>query len=76
MPDHPAVAIVFVGLQVAGSRGRSLCDGAKQSKINWQSAPVAARVERIDSILARADAGEIMRRLSGLAQPPAMTYLV
>ena len=35
-----------------------------------------ARVERIDSMSAHADAGEIMRWLSGFSRPPAMTYLV
>jgi metallo-beta-lactamase family protein len=37
---------------------------------------VAARVERIDSMSAHADAGEIMRWLSGFEKPPRMTYLV
>jgi metallo-beta-lactamase family protein len=37
---------------------------------------VAARIEQIDSMSAHADAGEIMRWLSGFARPPAITYLV
>ncbi len=45
-------------------------------KIQGQEVPVAARVERIDAMSAHADAGEIMRWLSGFSRPPTMTYLV
>lgn len=38
--------------------------------------PVAARIERIDSMSARADAGEIVRWISGFERAPRMTYLV
>ena len=41
------------------------CDGAKQVKLHGQFVPVAARIERIDSMSAHADAGEIMRWLAG-----------
>ena len=68
--------MLFVGYQSAGTRGRQLCDGATQVKIQGQEVPVAARIERIDSMSAHADAGEIMRWLSGFSRPPAMTYLV
>ncbi|HEY3045074.1 MAG TPA: MBL fold metallo-hydrolase RNA specificity domain-containing protein, partial [Vicinamibacterales bacterium] len=59
-----------------GTRGRVLVDGAKQVKIHGQFVPVAARIEHIDSMSAHADAGEIMRWLSGFVRPPSMTYLV
>ena len=68
--------MLFVGFQAAGTRGRALCDGAKQVKIHGHFVPVAARIERIDSMSAHADAGEIMRWLSGFVRPPSMTYLV
>jgi metallo-beta-lactamase family protein len=38
--------------------------------------PVAAQVHKLDSMSAHADAGEILRWLSGFSRPPAMTYLV
>jgi metallo-beta-lactamase family protein len=38
--------------------------------------PVSARIEKIDSMSAHADAGEILRWLSGFKKAPAMTYLV
>ena len=51
-------------------------DGAKQIKMLGQIVPVAAHVDRIDSMSAHADAGEIMRWLGGFTRPPAMTHLV
>jgi metallo-beta-lactamase family protein len=75
LPD-PRNTILFVGFQAAGTRGRALTDGARHVKLHGQSVPVAARIERIDSMSAHADAGEILRWLSGFVRPPSMTYLV
>ena len=68
--------VLFVGYQAAGTRGRSLIDGAKFVKMKGREIPVAARIEKLNSMSAHADAGEIMRWLSGFTAPPAMTYLV
>ncbi|OFW13965.1 MAG: hypothetical protein A3F69_01325 [Acidobacteria bacterium RIFCSPLOWO2_12_FULL_66_10] len=68
--------VLFVGYQAAGTRGRTLTDGAKDVKMFGRVLPVAARIERIDSMSAHADAGEIMRWLSGFERAPRMTYLV
>jgi metallo-beta-lactamase family protein len=37
---------------------------------------VAARIERVDSMSAHADAGEILRWLNDFTQPPQMTFIV
>jgi metallo-beta-lactamase family protein len=74
--SSPMNTVLFVGYQAAGTRGRLLTDGAKDVKLLGRVLPVAARVERIDSMSAHADAGEIMRWLSGFAHAPRMTYLV
>ncbi len=68
--------IVFTGYQAAGTRGRLLVEGATEVKIRGRLVPVAARVEQIDSMSAHADSAEILRWLSGITEPPAMTYVV
>jgi len=73
---NPKTTVLFVGYQAAGTRGRLLTDGAKTIKLLGRDVPVAARVERIDSMSAHADAGEILRWLSNFRRAPRMTYLV
>jgi metallo-beta-lactamase family protein len=68
--------VLFVGYQAAGTRGRALVDGAAIVRMKGHDVPVHARVERLDSMSAHADAGEIMRWLSGFSRAPAATYLV
>jgi metallo-beta-lactamase family protein len=68
--------VLFVGYQAAGTRGRSLVDGAPQVKIHGRQIGVSARIERLDSMSAHADATEILQWLRTLPEPPGMTYLV
>src|SRR5580765_64381 len=68
--------VLFVGYQSEGTRGRLLCEGAKVVRMKGRDVPVAARIERLDSMSAHADAGEILRWLSGFKKPPSMTHLV
>jgi metallo-beta-lactamase family protein len=72
----PKTTVMFVGYQAVGTRGRLLVDGAKEIKLLGRVYPVAARVERIDSMSAHADYSESMRWLSGFTRAPSMTHLV
>jgi metallo-beta-lactamase family protein len=75
LPD-PSSAVVFVGYQAAGTRGRRLQDGEKQVKIHGQIIPVNARIESIGSLSAHADSVELIRWLRGFKRPPRTTFLV
>jgi len=75
LPDERNT-VLFVGYQAAGTRGRRLVEGEGEVKIHGELVPVRARIEKIDSMSAHADAGEILRWLNGLTRPPAMTFLV
>ena len=68
--------VLFVGYQAAGTRGRSLVDGAQTVRIHGRDVMVAARIARIDSMSAHADRGEILRWLQALPAPPQRLYLV
>ena len=74
--SNPKHTVMFVGYQAAGTRGRLLTDGAKEVKLLGRIYPVAARVERLDSMSAHADYSETMRWLAGFTRAPRMTYLV
>jgi metallo-beta-lactamase family protein len=75
LPD-PASAVIFVGFQAAGTRGRRLLDGEDEIKIHGQMIPVRARIENVGSLSAHADSSEIMRWLSGFRRPPKKTFIV
>jgi metallo-beta-lactamase family protein len=73
---EPRNTVLFAGFQAAGTRGRQLCDGSKLTHIHGADVPVRARIERLDSMSAHADADEIMKWLSGFQAAPTLTCLV
>ncbi len=68
--------VLFCGYQAAGTRGRSLVDGAPAVRIHGQLIPVHARIATLESMSAHADAREIMRWLGGFARAPRTTFIV
>lgn len=75
LPD-PRNTVLFVGYQAAGTRGRTLLDGARTVRMFGQEIPVQARVARLDGMSAHADASEILRWLRTFPAAPRTTYLV
>ena len=75
LPD-PRNTVLFVGFQAAGTRGRTLVEGAQLVKMFGQHVPVHARIEKIDGMSSHADAGEIVRWLRTFPRAPRTTYLV
>ncbi len=75
LPD-PRNTVLFVGYQAAGTRGRSLVDGAREVRIHGQGISVAAQISRIDSMSAHADRGEILRWLGTMPGRPERLCLV
>jgi metallo-beta-lactamase family protein len=68
--------ILFSGFQAAGTRGRSMVEGAKEVKIHGQWVQVKAEVANLPMLSAHADYEEILRWLSGLKRPPRKTFIV
>ncbi|MBL9100941.1 MAG: MBL fold metallo-hydrolase [Myxococcales bacterium] len=75
LPDH-RTTVLLAGYQAAGTRGRSLQDGAATLRIHGQDIPVRARVETIHGLSAHADRQELLRWLRGFKRAPRQTYVV
>ena len=75
LPD-PRNTVVFAGFQAEGTRGRQLIEGASDVKIHGRVVPVRARIEKVNSMSAHADRGEILRWLKAMPAPPARLCLV
>jgi len=69
-------AVLFVGYQAKGTRGRALLDGARSLRIHGQEVPVRAHIARIDALSGHADQDELIRWLGTFTRPPQQTFLV
>ncbi|HMN68215.1 MAG TPA: MBL fold metallo-hydrolase RNA specificity domain-containing protein, partial [Bdellovibrionales bacterium] len=73
-PD-PKSTIVLTGFQAAGTRGRSLQDGAREIKIHGQFVPVRAQVTLLENLSAHADYGEIVEWLTPTGAKPRKVFV-
>lgn len=75
LPD-PTCTVLFTGYQAEGTTGRQIVDGRDHVRLLGGDVPVRARVERLDSLSAHADYGEILDWLRNFKTPPRKTFLV
>src|SRR5579863_903591 len=75
LPDSRS-AVLLVGFQAVGTRGRALADGAKYIGIYGEQVPVRAEVVALDQLSAHAGKSELLRWLSGFGAAPRRTFLV
>lgn len=68
--------ILFSGFQAAGTRGRSMVDGASEVKMFGEWVPVRAEVANLPMLSAHADAGELLRWLGGFRAAPKHVTIV
>jgi metallo-beta-lactamase family protein len=75
LPD-PHTTVLLPGFQAAGTRGRSLQEGARTVRIHGEDVPVNARIETLDAMSAHADRGEILAWLRGFRRAPRHVWVV
>jgi len=69
-------AVLLVGFQAAGTRGRSLAEGAKTLRMYGTDVPVRAEIVEMHQLSAHAGQSELLRWLDAFQSPPKQTWLV
>ncbi|HEY8514084.1 MAG TPA: MBL fold metallo-hydrolase [Candidatus Binatia bacterium] len=75
LPDERNT-VLLTGFQAAGTRGRSLQDGAKTLRMFGEEVTVRAKVVALDGFSAHADRQDILRWLRGFRRAPRKLWLV
>lgn len=73
--SNPTTTVVLAGFQAAGTRGRSLQDGAKEIKIHGEMVPVNASICVLENISAHADYVEILDWLTQSKISPRKVFI-
>jgi metallo-beta-lactamase family protein len=73
-PD-PHTTILLSGFQAAGTRGRSLQDGAREIKMHREMVPVRATVKVLENMSAHADYSEIIEWLDQSKVSPKKVFV-
>jgi metallo-beta-lactamase family protein len=72
---HPENTLLITGYQAAGTLGRALLDGAHVVRIHKGEVPVLAEIRDLKGLSGHADAGEMLRWLSGVNGRPRMVFV-
>jgi metallo-beta-lactamase family protein len=75
LPDHRN-SVVLCGFQAAGTRGRSLADGARTVKMLGRYVPVRAEIMTLSSLSVHADADGLVAWTTSLPRPPRTVFVV
>ncbi|MDQ7992331.1 MAG: MBL fold metallo-hydrolase [Propionicimonas sp.] len=75
LPDHRH-AVVLVGYQGEGTRGRALLEGARHLKMHGRYVPVRAEVLRDDGFSVHGDRSDLLEWLGGLNPRPRQVFAV
>lgn len=76
MLPHSEHAIVFIGYQAEGTRGRLLTEGAKSVKMHGKQVSVFAEIVQIQGLSVHADADEVCNWLATSKAMPTHTFIV
>lgn len=72
---RPQSAVVITGFQAAGTRGRSLVDGAKTLRLLGKEVPVKASVHTLGGLSAHADQADLLWWCQGFRVPPSKVFI-
>lgn len=75
LPDRRNT-VILVGYQAAGTRGRSLVDGATELKMMGKYVPVRARIVDLPHFSVHADADELLEWVRSAGTEPEAVYVV
>jgi metallo-beta-lactamase family protein len=73
---HHRNSVVLCGFQAAGTRGRSLADGARNVKMLGRYVPVRAEISMLQSLSVHADAAELHHWIDALPEEPETVFVV
>jgi metallo-beta-lactamase family protein len=73
---NPRNAVMLVGFQAEGTRGRRLLEGANEIKMHGRYIPVSAEVVHVPAFSVHADRSEILAWLKDFPRPPEQTLVV
>jgi metallo-beta-lactamase family protein len=72
---HPENTLLITGYQAVGTLGRALLDHARVVRVHKGEVPVLAEVTDLKGMSGHADAGEMLRWLSGVKAPPKTIFV-